>query len=118
MGGKGYTMESKDDTPVIKEGEAIFVHVTLASYLQELAGVEGRKPAHQRRSVPTITELADTIGISRVALSNLANDNKKLLNAETLGAVLTELRRRGFKTELSDILTAYAEPTETSKTNP
>ena len=88
------------------------VHVILGEYLRRLELEELGKPPAQRRTIPTITELAAVVGISRVAMSNLANDNMKLVNLKTLAAVLTELRRRNFDTELSDLLAAH--PRETA----
>lgn len=89
------------------------IHVTLAEYLRRLELQELDKPPALRRAVPTITQLSEAVGISRIAMSNIANDNMKLLNLKILSAVLSELRRWGFDTELTDILTAY--PTELAK---
>ena len=87
------------------------VHVTLGDYLRRLELTELNKPKAHQRDIPTITDLADAVGISRVAMSNLANDNMKLVNLRTLSAVLSELRRRGFDTELGDLMAAHpAEP--------
>ncbi len=82
-------------------------YVLLGRYLRKLELSELDKPPSQRREVPTITELAEAAGISRVAMSNLANDNLQSVNLRTLSAVLNELRLRGFKTELTDLLATY-----------
>jgi hypothetical protein len=92
----------------------VSIRVTIRDYLDMLEGLEAQNPPHKRRPIPTITDLADAVNTSRVALSNIANSNVKLLNLRILAAVLSELRRRGFKTKLSDLLTAY--PLEDAET--
>ncbi|MDQ4079022.1 MAG: helix-turn-helix transcriptional regulator [Chloroflexota bacterium] len=85
----------------------VSIHVALADYLRKLELSELDKPRGQRRTVPTITELAEAAGISRVAMSNLANDNLQSVNLKTLSVALNELRRRGFDAQLTDLLTTY-----------
>lgn len=87
----------------------VLIRVTLNEHLQHLAGEEAQKLPSKRRRVPNLSELADEIGVHRVTLSNLANNKVKLFNAETLALIINTLRRRGFETELHDILKAYPE---------
>ncbi|MGB0389796.1 MAG: hypothetical protein ACPGWR_33665 [Ardenticatenaceae bacterium] len=87
--------------------EEMAIRVVLNEYLKQLNGVEAAKLPSQRRTVPTLSELAKITGQHRVTLTNLANNNIKLLNLATLSIVLNELRRRGFETSVSDLLTAY-----------
>ena len=85
-----------------QKGGKVSVKFTLAAYLKRLeaAALEG-----DPRPVPTIKELAKVAGISRVSMSNLANGNRESVNTETLGAVMGELRRRGFDVEIQQLFT-------------
>lgn len=78
--------------------------VTLGSYLSHLKSQELAKVESQRRSVPTIGELADAAGIHRVSMQNMVSGDMKRVNFETLSAVVNELRRRGFDPQVSDLL--------------
>lgn len=82
------------------QGGNVSVKFNLAAYLKRLeAGALEGDP----RPVPTIKELAKVAGISRVSMSNLANGNRESVNTETLGAVMGELRRRGFDVEIGQL---------------
>ncbi len=78
--------------------------VTLGAYLSYIKSEELAKAESQRRSVPTIGELAEAAGVHRVTMQNLVTGDMKRINFETLTAVLNELRRRGFNPKVSDIL--------------
>lgn len=80
------------------------VIVTLNSYLDRLSEIESTKPKDDRRSVPSVSELAKVAGIGRSGLTRIANNQISSLNRKVLGSVITELRRRGFDTQVSDIL--------------
>jgi DNA-binding Xre family transcriptional regulator len=59
--------------------------------------------------VPTYVELANESGISPVTLSRIANGHIKQLNLSVLDSLITSLRRRGFATEISDLLVYHAD---------
>jgi DNA-binding Xre family transcriptional regulator len=82
----------------------VILTVTLSDYLDILRGQEATKPPGERRHVPTLGELAAGADLHRVTVSNLANNNIKQLNIETLSAIVNELRRREFDVQVSDIL--------------
>lgn len=83
------------------------VKFNLAAYLKRLeAGALEGDP----RPVPTIKELAKVAGISRVSMSNLANGNRESVNTETLGAVMGELKRRGFDVEIQHLFSVEVIP--------
>jgi DNA-binding Xre family transcriptional regulator len=92
---------------VTGQQELVAIRVTLNEHLRHLAGIEAVKLPSQQRRVPTLTELAESIGVHRVTVTNLANNRARHLNLDTMNAVLNELRRRGFNSNLSDILQAY-----------
>jgi DNA-binding Xre family transcriptional regulator len=85
------------------------MYITLKSYLDQLEALERSKHEAQRRKVPSIGELAGELGIHRVTLSNIANGNIRQLDLETGGRIITALRRRGFKMDVSDMI-AYRPP--------
>jgi hypothetical protein len=95
--GDRVTVTSEETTPV----ELV---VTLGSYLSYIKSEELAKAESQRRSVPTIGELAEAAGIHRVTMQNLVSGDVKRVNFETLSAVVNELRRRGFNPRVSDLL--------------
>lgn len=87
--------------------QKLVLRVTLRDYLTRLEAAETVKLPSQRHKIPTIAELAHAAGVTRQALYNIAEGRVKMVNLETLGSVLSELRQRGFDTEVSDLLTAY-----------
>lgn len=79
--------------------------VNIRGYLDHLQAKEDSRPANERRPVPTISHLAEVAGMSRQAMSNLANGRTRLVNLDALAAVIIELRRWGFTdTDLHHIL--------------
>jgi transcriptional regulator with XRE-family HTH domain len=79
--------------------------VDIRGYLDQLQSAEETKPANERKPVPTISHLAEVAGMSRQAMSNLANGRTRLVNLDVLAAVIIELRRWGFtETDLRHIL--------------
>jgi hypothetical protein len=80
------------------------MYITLKSYLDHLDALERSKPEGQRRAIPTIGELAGELGIHRVTLSNIVNGNIQQLDLKTGGRIITALRRRGFKMDVSDMI--------------
>jgi DNA-binding Xre family transcriptional regulator len=85
----------------------VSVHITLDDHLKRLEVAELAKLPNERNFVPTITELAEVAGITRQAMHNFATNRVKLVNLEVLSVVISELRRRGFSVEVSDLLIAY-----------
>ncbi len=81
-----------------------YMYVKLDSYLRELRAVERRLPKEQRRDVPTMAELAKSVGISKRWMSDLVRGRAKSLTLELGGAILTEMHRRGFRMEPNDLL--------------
>lgn len=80
------------------------VIITLNSYLDRLSEVESTKPKDDRRSIPSISELARIAGIGRSGLTRISNNQIGNLNRKVLAKVISELRHRGFDTQVSDIL--------------
>lgn len=79
------------------------IQVVLKPYLMDLQALELKKPVELRRPVPTLTDLAKSVGVSRVTISYLANDKGKTINLNLLANVIEELRRRGFDTQFLDL---------------
>lgn len=78
--------------------------VTLNSYLDRLAEIESTKHKSDRLPVPSIAELAEAVGIGRSGLGRIANNQIGNLNRKVLAKTIAELRRRGFDTQVSDVL--------------
>lgn len=84
------------------------VEIQLDVYLERLKGAESYQRVTERRQVPTYVELANESGISPVTLSRIANGHIKQLNLSVLDSIITSLRRRGFATDVSDLLVYHA----------
>lgn len=80
------------------------IFVTLKQHLDNLKLSERLKSPGDRIKVPTISQLADDIGIERGTLSRTANNKFKSPSLDTLGRVIAALRQRGFDTDVSDVL--------------
>lgn len=91
-----------------QRGQEGVLYVKLGPYLETLENEERLRPEAMRREVPTMKELAQAAGITPVSLSRLVRGKIKSLNFDTGAAIIAELRRRGFDTDVDDIL-AYAE---------
>jgi DNA-binding Xre family transcriptional regulator len=87
----------------LTEGGAVYV--ALKSYIDKIEAEERSRPVSLRRRVPHMKELAESIGVNPVTLSNIANNKIKQLNLELAGRIITALRQHGFETDVSDILT-------------
>lgn len=72
------------------------VKVTLGEYLQKMKRVHG--------DAPSLRGIARGIGTTSVSISRIANNHMKMLNVETLAAIIQYLRDYGFDTQVSDIL--------------
>ena len=91
---------NKQDAPQ----EAIVIRVNLTEHLATLQAEEARRPLNQRRKVPSISELARATGINRASLYNWAGNKYESTRHDILVAVINELRRQGFSTEVEDLL--------------
>ena len=87
----------------------LLLFVTLNDHLDRLKATETLKPPDERLSIPTLTELARATGLHRVTVTNLANNNVSQISRETIGKLVAELRRRGFKTEIQDVMAFFRE---------
>jgi protein-disulfide isomerase-like protein with CxxC motif len=84
--------------------ESATMYITLRSYLNHLEEVEQSKPAHQRRKVPLLNEIAADIGLTPTAMSNIVNNNIKQLSLQTGGKIIAAVRARGFPMEVGDLV--------------
>lgn len=91
-----------------REGD---LFITFGAYLDSLKAQQGLLPPAERQHVPTIRELARSIGIHEVTLTNISNGRIKQLDLQKTRLILDEMRRRGFATELSDFI-KYIPPSE------
>lgn len=78
--------------------------VTLKSYLARLEDEERFKPEAARREVPNIGELAKDAGISRVQMQRVVSGDISSLKLTVGSGIISALRKRGFDTDVSDIL--------------
>lgn len=72
------------------------VYISLGSYLKKLKD-EGKEP-------PSITALAEDIGLHKGSLNRIANNHVKQLRIETADLVIKAMRARGFNTGVADII--------------
>lgn len=84
------------------------LYVALKEYLAGLEARESTRPPAHRRDVPTMSDLARVAGINKQTMSRWVGGQIKSTNHQTAGAIIAELRRRGFATEVGDIL-GYSE---------
>ncbi len=87
-----------------QETKKLVLKVTIKEYLEKLQAFEAGKPGWQRRTIPTISQLSEDLGISRDGLSRLFNNRRVRVNLQHLAEVVAELRRYGWETQLADIL--------------
>lgn len=80
------------------------MYVTLHAYLKRLRDLESSKPEERRRYVPTLTEIAADVGITTVAMSNIANNKIRQLSLETGGKIIDAMQKRGFPMEVNDLV--------------
>jgi hypothetical protein len=85
------------------------MYIVLKEYLARLSTIESRLPAEEQRQVPTYSELADIAGIHRVTFSHLVNNKTDSLNLNVASKIITEMRRRGFPMQETDLL-IYRDP--------
>lgn len=92
-------------TPPHKRG---VMYVTLKEHLARLEAIESTKPEHQRTPVPSMAHLARVAGIAANTMSRWVTGETESTTHSIVGAVISELRARGFNTDIGDIL-AYRE---------
>jgi hypothetical protein len=80
------------------------MYITLRSYLEHLEELEASKPPHQRRPVPTMAQIASDIGISAVAMSNIASNKIRQLSLDTGAKIIAAVRSYGFPMDVSDLI--------------
>ncbi|MGB0388291.1 MAG: helix-turn-helix domain-containing protein [Ardenticatenaceae bacterium] len=80
------------------------MYIRLASYLRRLRAIERCKPKEQRLSVPTLTTLSEVAGVSSTSMSRMANGHTRSLNLDVTAAIMREMWKRGFNTDIKDIL--------------
>ncbi len=85
------------------------MYVTLKGYLAGLKDLEKLRAEGEQRDVPSLTDLARAAGIHPMTISRWVGGGIQATNHETIAAIIAEMRRRGFNTEVSDIL-AYQPP--------
>lgn len=76
----------------------------LGEYLDRLKALEQQKAEDDRRNVPSHSELAALVGMDPVPFSRLVNNRTASIKRDALGAIIQELRRRGFVVRLEDLL--------------
>jgi DNA-binding Xre family transcriptional regulator len=84
--------------------------VTLRSFLARLEDEERFKPEAQRRTVPSVTELAKEVGLSRVQMQRVVGGDITSLKLSVGGGVIKALRERGFSADVNDILEYRDDP--------
>ncbi|RMG89292.1 MAG: hypothetical protein D6706_21655 [Chloroflexi bacterium] len=80
------------------------VLVNLKPYLAHLELEERAKPEEQRRPIPTLAELAEVVKLHRLSFYRIANNQISKLDLDVLAGIIAELRRRGFDTDVGDVL--------------
>ena len=79
---------------------------TLTRHLDHLRRLERTRPKAERRRTPSMRELSAAIGFHPNSLLNLSS-NGTALSFVTGAKIILELRRRGFPTEVGDLLEYY-----------
>ncbi|GIK38013.1 MAG: hypothetical protein KJ077_25740 [Anaerolineae bacterium] len=81
------------------------VRVTVKEYLEKLEKEESTKPVMQRKPIPTPAAMAEAAGVTRQTMYNfLSRDNHQRVDLDLLNSIITQLRRYGHKTQLTDVL--------------
>lgn len=80
------------------------MYIKLDAYLAQLKANERARPKNERRHVPNLSALAEATGVSRAHMANIARNKVKSLNLDLADKIITEMRRRKFDMELTDLL--------------
>lgn len=78
--------------------------VILNEYLSRLKALESAQSPDKRREIPTITALAEEIGVSRVQLQRLASNGTEGIQFDVGGKIIKAMRERGFQMDITDLL--------------
>ena len=78
--------------------------VSFGPYLKKLDAIERAKPESERRSIPSLRELADATNSNRSTLSRLYRGDIVTFNIRLAGAIIREMRRRGFDMQITDLI--------------
>jgi DNA-binding Xre family transcriptional regulator len=97
-------IQNPDLDGIPSEGDRLNLFINLDAYLSQLKAVESTKPKGERRHIPSLSELAESIGMHQTSLSRLANNKVEQLNLETGDKIITEMRRRGFQMTVEDLI--------------
>lgn len=76
--------------------------ITIKPYLQTLKAEQSKSETPLK--VPNLRELAEAIGLSEKHFLRYANNQIKEHNLEVYAKTIAELRRRGFDTDVGDLL--------------
>lgn len=76
--------------------------VTVNEYFDTIEKQEAEKPIAQRRSIPSQSEFANAIGVSRQAFS--AWRKKPNFRENYLDVIITKMRAYGFDTDIDDLV--------------
>lgn len=80
------------------------MYITLKRYLTRLEEIESRKPEEERKHVPNLSELAKSLKMHQTSISRLANNQISQLNLDTGDRIISEMRRRGFSMQTTDLV--------------
>lgn len=78
--------------------------VKLKGYLATLEDEERLKPLHQRRSIPTVTELAQEVGVSRAQMQRVVGGHIDSLKLKVGSGIIQAMRQRGFPMQVTDLI--------------
>ena len=77
---------------------------TLEGYLKRLRAMQDERPDGERLEVPSVEELAESVGIRRQTLYHMMAPQAKMINRETVGGIVEALRDAGHDPQLTDLL--------------
>lgn len=83
--------------------------ITVNEYFDIVRKQEAQKPKAQRRSIPSQTEFAEAVGVTRQAFSEWKKSPN--FRENYIDAIITKMRAYGFDTQLSDLV-KYEPPSE------
>src|SRR6266511_554388 len=90
------------------EYKGVVMYITIGAYLKRLEALELDKPKGQRKTVPTMRDMAYKTGIHETTVARIVNGEIQQLDLEKAGAIMKVIREYGFPIEVSDFL-AYRE---------
>ena len=87
------------------------VTVVIREYLNKLQEQENQKPASERRSIPTVREMAAAADLSKTGFINFTQNRTNSIRRHVVDSIITQLRERGFDTDINDLV-VYQAPDE------